>query len=173
MPQFVEFRPTCSHWVSAVNLVLAIGLSLDPLAHMAHRFQRSASGAARGSEEAEKVQPAEVRVEHGLWDLGSSVFNAGASTFCAVLPLAFAQSTVFTTFFAMMTSIVVLGIAHGLVLLPVSYVLCVRGKRRLCKRGGAVSPCHQGDPSGAHAKAAATASAHRNPFADTSAPISV
>lgn len=61
----------------------------------------------------------EDRAKHALSTIGVSVLLGGTSTFLGVLVLAFSTSDVFWTFFVMLTSIVVLGLAHGMVFIPV------------------------------------------------------
>ena len=46
-------------------------------------------------------------------------FVLGLSTFIGILVTAFASSEIFRIFFKMMFSIVILGLIHGLVILPV------------------------------------------------------
>ena len=53
-----------------------------------------------------------------LVELGGSVLNGGLSTLLGVLVMAFSKSTAFTTLFQMFLSMVVFGLAHGLVFLP-------------------------------------------------------
>jgi uncharacterized membrane protein YdfJ with MMPL/SSD domain len=59
------------------------------------------------------------KVKDTLKTMGMSIMLGGLSTFVAVIPLAFSTSAiignVFTSFFAMVT----LGVAHGLIFLPV------------------------------------------------------
>jgi Patched family len=66
-----------------------------------------------------KCNTREGKVKDALGTLGISILIGGLSTFLGVIPLAFSTSailrTVFTAFFAMVT----LGLAHGLILLPV------------------------------------------------------
>ena len=61
----------------------------------------------------------ENKVKDTLETMGVSILCGGSSTFLAVLPLAFSTSAiigdVFTSFFVMVT----LGVAHGLIFLPV------------------------------------------------------
>ena len=102
--------------VAQINLVLATGLSVDYSAHICHRFLESNHTKAAATADVEGVTgkgsavggavTAVDRAEEAVWQLGASVFNAGMSTLLAVLPLGLAQSTVFFTFFTMMTSIV-------------------------------------------------------------------
>jgi Patched family len=51
--------------------------------------------------------------------MGSSILLGGLSTFLGVLPLAFGTSTVMQTVFKCLCSMVVLGLTHGLIVLPV------------------------------------------------------
>lgn len=57
--------------------------------------------------------------------MGSSILLGGLSTFLGVIPLAFSTSTILRTVFTSLLSMVILGVTHGLVLLPV--VLSVIG----------------------------------------------
>ena len=50
---------------------------------------------------------------------GLAVLHAGVSTGLSQLPLAFSQSAVFTTFFVMMTGMVLVGLFHALLVLPI------------------------------------------------------
>lgn len=54
-----------------------------------------------------------------LSTVGSSVFLGGFSTLCGVIPLAFTSSQIFFTVFVAFLSVVLLGLGHGLILLPV------------------------------------------------------
>lgn len=101
-----------AHWgldfnsVTAVNLVLAVGLSVDYSAHIAHSFL-VAKGAG--------VERAKHAVDH----IGKDVFNGGFSTFLAVLPLALSKSYVFRVFFQMWFMIIMFGLYFGVIVLPV------------------------------------------------------
>lgn len=123
--------------VSVVNLVMALGLSVDFAAHIAHRVvhaskspstSHSTQPPAQSDEEAATAaavpRPATTMsskeaVAESLFTLGRSVLDGAASTGLAVLPLALSGSTIFRTFFVMFVGIVLLGITHGVVLLPV------------------------------------------------------
>ena len=74
--------------VVSINLVLAIGLSVDSSAHVAHAFMT-----VEGTRD--------ERVHKALEKLGGSVFCGGITTFLAVVPLAGAKSYIFRTFFQM------------------------------------------------------------------------
>ena len=92
--------------VAIINLVLAIGLSVDYSVHLAHAF-----ATAQGTRQ--------ERVEKALIDVGPAVLHGATSTFLAVAVLGLAQSYVFRTFFKQFFGICVFGVSHGLVLLPI------------------------------------------------------
>jgi len=100
------------HWdlnfnsVTAINLVLAVGLAIDYAAHIAHSFLTSKGS---GTE----------RAMHAVDHIGASVFNGGFSTFLAVLPLGLSKSYVFQVFFKMWLMIIVFGLYFGVIVLPV------------------------------------------------------
>jgi predicted RND superfamily exporter protein len=83
-----------AHWdldfnsVTAINLVLAVGLAVDYSAHIAHSFLVSKGCGVDRAKEA---------VDH----IGASVFSGAFSTFVAVLPLGLSKSYVFRVFFKM------------------------------------------------------------------------
>lgn len=92
--------------LSYITLVMAIGLLVDFVMHVLLRYYE-----CRGSRE--------ERVKETLRTMGSSILLGGISTFLGVLMLAFSTSTVFNTIFRAFAGIVILGIAYGLILLPV------------------------------------------------------
>jgi len=93
--------------VTAINLLISIGLSVDYSAHIAHSFMMS-DGVNR-----------DERVRKALQHIGVSVFNGGISTFIAILPSGMAETYIFQTFVKMITLIVALGLYFGMVFLPV------------------------------------------------------
>lgn len=54
-----------------------------------------------------------------LKTMGVSILVGGLSTFLAVIPLAFSTSAIISTVFTAFFSMVTLGVAHGLIFLPV------------------------------------------------------
>lgn len=92
--------------VSYVTLVLSIGLMVDFLMHMLLRYYEASGN---------RVQ----KVKETLETMGVSIMIGGISTFLGTLPLAFSTSEIYTTVFIAFLGLVLLGLAHGLILLPV------------------------------------------------------
>jgi len=104
---FMHFWGLTIDTVSCVNLIIAIGLCVDYSAHIAHRFLVERDGSR------------EDRIRMTLLNMGPAVMNGGISTFIAFILLAQSQSHVFITFFKIFLLVVVFGLFHGLVVLPV------------------------------------------------------
>ena len=98
--------------VSAINVLLAIGLSIDYSAHVVHAFF-----VARGT----RNERAAAALEH----IGLPVLNGGLSTFVGTLAMLQARSYVFQMFGRMFFLIVFLGLYFGIIVLPV--VLSIGG----------------------------------------------
>ncbi|XP_060085113.1 NPC intracellular cholesterol transporter 1-like, partial [Ylistrum balloti] len=92
--------------VTSIILILAIDLAIDYSAHIGHYFMTFTGD--RNS-----------RVRGTLVEMGSPVFSGAFSTFLAFILLALSNSYVFTTFFKVFLLVVVFGVFHGLVYLPV------------------------------------------------------
>ena len=93
--------------VSVINIVLAVGLSIDYSAHVGHCFM------TKGGSDKNR------RVIEALADIGAAVLSGATSTFLAVVVLLFSKSYVFTTLSKQFALTVGLGVVHGLILLPV------------------------------------------------------
>merc|ERR1711904_425201 len=98
--------------VSTIYILISVGLAVDYSAHIAHMFVAS-TGTSRD------------RAINALERIGPSVFNAVLSTLIAVIIIGFSNSYVFRVFFKALFLTVVLGGAHGLLLLPT--LLCLFG----------------------------------------------
>lgn len=93
--------------ISVVNVLVAIGISVEFLIHIAVAAIRS-SGSS------------DQRVYSALVEVGAPVWRGFESGVFGVIVLAFAESEIFVVFyFRMYISIFILAIAHGIIFLPV------------------------------------------------------
>merc|ERR1712070_61202 len=92
--------------VSAVNIVIAVGLAIDSSVHIAHAFLT-----AHGTRN--------ERAREALRRLGRSVTNGAVSTFLAIVVLADAQSYIFRVLFKLLGLIIMFAYFHGVFVLPV------------------------------------------------------
>ncbi|CAM9219494.1 unnamed protein product [Ectocarpus sp. 6 AP-2014] len=92
--------------IAVINLVLAVGLSVDYAAHVAHSFMV-------------KTGTRDERTVQALADIGVAVIHGGVSTFLAVVLLSLSASYVFRVLFKQFFATAVMGLGHGLILLPV------------------------------------------------------
>lgn len=92
--------------VSYIGLTMSIGLLVDFIMHCLLRYYE-VPGTRR-----------EKCVEM-LRTMGASILLGGISTFLGIMLLVFASSDIFFTIFVIFCGIVVLGVSHGLILLPV------------------------------------------------------
>eukprot|EP00549_Striatella_unipunctata_P007214 CAMPEP_0118691254 /NCGR_PEP_ID=MMETSP0800-20121206/10574_1 /TAXON_ID=210618 ORGANISM="Striatella unipunctata, Strain CCMP2910" /NCGR_SAMPLE_ID=MMETSP0800 /ASSEMBLY_ACC=CAM_ASM_000638 /LENGTH=867 /DNA_ID=CAMNT_0006589005 /DNA_START=310 /DNA_END=2913 /DNA_ORIENTATION=- len=93
--------------VTYISMVMSIGLMVDYVMHVVIRYYESEKGTR------------EEKVRDTLSTMGSSILIGGISTLLGVIPLAFSTSSIFTTIFVSFIGLVLLGCAHGLILLPV------------------------------------------------------
>ena len=91
---------------AAILFTIAMGLSVDYSAHIAHAFMVS-----KGTRN--------ERVVNTLTNMGPAVLNGGFSTYLAFSLLMNSSFYVFQTFFKIFFMIVVFGLYHGLIFLPV------------------------------------------------------
>jgi multidrug efflux pump subunit AcrB len=92
--------------VTGINLVLAVGLSVDAVAHITHSFL---AHDGTGNE----------RAAQAVTEIGRSVFNGAMSTMIVLIPLVGARTYVFQVFFRTYVAIIGFSAFNGLVVLPV------------------------------------------------------
>ena len=90
----------------AIFMTISIGLCVDYSAHIAHGFT---------IEEGSNNE----RMKKTLTKVGPAVFNGGMSTFLSFVLLANSKSIIFLTFFKIFFLVVLFGLFHGLLFLPV------------------------------------------------------
>lgn len=105
-----------------IGLELAVGLSVDYAAHIAHAFLNAESREDDNNDR-------RTRTLNAVRHIGAAVAYGAGSTFLAVSMLAFSSSYVFITFFRIFYLVILFGLWHGLMLLPV--VLSTIGPRSL------------------------------------------
>ncbi|KAF5289919.1 hypothetical protein FQA39_LY14928 [Lamprigera yunnana] len=93
--------------VSCIGLELAIGLCVDYATHIGHTFLTIQDGSL------------EERSLKTVVSIGAAVVYGAFSTFIGVSMLAFSQAYTFQVFFKIFSLVVLFGILHGVVLLPV------------------------------------------------------
>ncbi|CAJ0963371.1 unnamed protein product, partial [Mesorhabditis belari] len=93
--------------LSMAALLMAIGFSVDYTAHMCYHYYKA------------KPLNAVDKVEEALTTIGWPLMQVGLSTLVALAPLVFKQSYLAIVFLKTITVVVVLGMWHGLVVLPV------------------------------------------------------
>ena len=100
-----------------INIVVAIGLSVDYSAHIAHTYLVVSPPAHLNLTEKSEIRLYKTRI--ALSQMGSSVFHGGASTFLAIVALSPAKTYIFVVTFKLWFGIVVFGMSNGFLLLPV------------------------------------------------------
>lgn len=100
-----------------LNIIVAIGISVDYSAHIAYAFLTAPLPAHGNYSTPRRIRRYKAR--EALSKMGSSVFHGGFSTFLAILVLAPGKTYVFVVFFRIWVGIITFGMANGFLLLPV------------------------------------------------------
>ncbi|XP_077159467.1 patched domain-containing protein 3-like [Paroedura picta] len=104
---FMAFWDVNLDSISMINLVICIGFSVDFSAHISYAFVSS-----------EKPSVNDKAVD-SLYHLGYPVVQGAFSTIVGIMVLSLAPTYIFRTFFKIMFLVILFGILHGLVFIPV------------------------------------------------------
>ena len=116
---FMHFWGLALSAITTVQIILSVGFCVDFTVHISHAFM-TATGKNRNE-----------RVVAALEKVGVPILNGAVSSILGILMLGFASSYIFKSFFKTMLLVIVLGVAHSLLFLPV--MLSFVGPRRTSK----------------------------------------
>jgi len=103
----IQFAGLKMNVVTFLSLVVSIGLLVDFVMHVLLRYYES------------KFTTRNEKAKDTLRTMGSSILVGGTSTFLGLVPLAWSTSLVLRNTYICFLAMVLLGVLHGLVLLPV------------------------------------------------------
>jgi len=115
-----------------INIVISVGFSVDNAAHFCHSFINApissngkeicvGAGDVRAHTRAnERV----ARVMYALNAVGMPILLGDVSTILALLPLATAESAIFTSFWKCISLVMIIGLCHATLFLPVVLSIC-------------------------------------------------
>ncbi|MCL4126333.1 UNVERIFIED_CONTAM: hypothetical protein GTU68_036086, partial [Idotea baltica] len=92
--------------ISMVNLIMCVGFSVDFSAHFSYAYVR-----ANGVDSKDWTREA-------LNSVGHPIILAGLSTIVGILPICFTDSDIFIIFFKIVLLVIILGVLHSLIYLP-------------------------------------------------------
>ncbi|KAJ8042861.1 Patched domain-containing protein 3 [Holothuria leucospilota] len=109
---FMTFWGVSLESISLINLVLCIGFSVDFTAHVAYAFTSSDS-----------TQHPSIRVSSTLAILGYPILQSAVSTILGVAILLVVPSYIFQTFAKIIILVMIFGLLHGILFVPVAMVV--------------------------------------------------
>ena len=112
----VYFWNLSMNFLVMLNVVVAIGISVDYSAHIAYAYLTTPIPKTGEYDTDSKVRHYKTRM--ALRKMGVSVFHGGFSTFIAILSLGFAKTYIFDVFYHCWTGIILFGLLNGFLLLP-------------------------------------------------------
>ena len=104
---FIYYIDVALSAITMINMIMSIGFSVDFTAHICHGYMIS-NGASR-----------DTRVKQAIDRTGAPIFHGAISSLLGILILVVAKSYIFRSFAAVMAFVLLFGIAHALLLLPV------------------------------------------------------
>lgn len=104
---FLVYLDVALSAITMIHLIMSIGFSIDFTAHICHGYMIS-DGKTRG-----------IRVKQAIDKTGAPIFHGAVSSVLGIIVLVGARSYIFRTFAAVMSFVLLFGIAHALLLLPV------------------------------------------------------
>ncbi|XP_053400140.1 patched domain-containing protein 3-like isoform X2 [Mercenaria mercenaria] len=93
--------------ITMIHMILSVGFSIDFTAHICHGYMIS------------MAQTRDERVKHSIDKTGAPIFHGAVSSLLGIFVLFFAKSYIFRTFGIVMAFVLLFGITHALLLLPV------------------------------------------------------
>ncbi|RXG67585.1 Patched domain-containing protein 3 [Armadillidium vulgare] len=110
--------------ISMINLIMCIGFSVDFSAHISYSYLTA------------KGESPDQRVKDCLYSLGLPVIQSGLSTIAGIIVFVVAPSNIYRTFLKIISLVIIFGIMHALLLLPVMLSLlgpgsCQSKKKKL------------------------------------------
>ena len=105
--------------ITVVNIIAAIGTSVDYSAHIAYAYQIEVIPKNKRRKYDTVLKIRSYKVKQALIKMGASVFHGGFSTFLAICVLAPSTTYVFQVFFRLWFGIVLFGMMNGFLFLSV------------------------------------------------------
>ncbi|XP_066912966.1 patched domain-containing protein 3-like [Clytia hemisphaerica] len=93
--------------ITMLVLVMAVGFAVDYSCHIVHAYLVS------------KETGPDEQMKDAISNIGSSILKGALSTLIGILVLSISSSKLFRLFFKMVFSIILLGLIHGMIILPV------------------------------------------------------
>lgn len=93
--------------ITMIHLIMSIGFSIDFTAHICHGYMIS------------QAETRNERVKLAIDKTGAPIFHGAVSSILGIIVLVGAKSYIFRTFAAVMSFVLLFGIAHALLILPV------------------------------------------------------
>lgn len=109
------------NFITMLNVILALGLSVDYSAHITHGFNVTNASESEATTNRERRK---FKVQKSFKLMGSSVVHGAMSTFLAIVMISATTNYVFVAFFKQWFSIILFGMLHAFFLLPVLLSMC-------------------------------------------------